>query len=137
MSAGRSAGGPRGGGPGSVLLRAARPGAGPSRQLGANQRAASGARSPARAPRPRRGQQWQRRLRAEREPGRGGAEPRGILESAGRWGFWEESSISSFPPASPLHRHPKFPCAASRGAERGAAAAAGECWACTCRTGSP
>lgn len=74
---------------------------------------------------------------AEAAPGRGGAEPRGILESARRWGFWEESSISSLAPASPLRRHPRCRRAASRGAEPAAAAAAGECWACTCRTGSP
>lgn len=71
---------------------------GSGRQLRTNQRAASPRpqRPGPRPPRPAR--QWQRRLRAEPDPGRGGAEPRGILEeSAGRWGFWEENSISSFP----------------------------------------
>lgn len=65
---------------------------------------------------------------AEPGPGRGGAEPRGILESAGRWGFWEESSISSFPPPRPSAGTPNFDAPPP---------AAGECWACTCPTGSP
>ena len=77
-------------------------------------------------------QQWQlrpRRLRAELDPGRGGAEPRGILESAGRWGFWEENSISSFPAGlSPPPRHPKFPCVASRAQSAGVKRGGGRGW---------
>lgn len=99
--------------------------------LGANQRAASGAHRPARGPRPRRGQPWQQRLGAPPEPGRGGAEPRGILESAGRWGLWEERFLSSSPRPRPSTGTPNFPVAPP------GVLSGGGCWACTCRTGSP